>query len=307
MYPIPESIAPRALARWDADPGSLTHVATSGNAVYRFTQHGTSLILRLTHPDHRSHAHTEAELAFLRHLDRSGVRVNVPVASRAGSDAERIDAFSACVLTWAPGVVVRNDSPEWNETFFREWGRSLAAIHRAARTYDGPPRWDWRDEYLIAEARTIIPADDTEVHDELERVLDAVAALPRSRATYGMIHADYAPGNFHYVPGEGIHAFDFGNCCDHWFLSDLAISLSVLRRAPDRDRLRAWLLAGYRDVLPLDRDQLVHLDTLIQLRILYVLLSRLEWFGPEPDPAQRETLAMLRRAVLERFHWPLED
>jgi Ser/Thr protein kinase RdoA (MazF antagonist) len=307
MYPIPAEAAGRALALWNSDAGSLAHIATSGNAVYRFAEGGTPRILRLTHPSHRAHPHTEAELAFLRHLSSAGVRVNAPVPSRAGRDAEQVDGFSACVLTWTPGIVVTADSPEWDEAFFREWGRSLGAIHRAARDYGGPPRWEWTDEYLIADALAIFPADDAPVRAEFERVMAALTDLPRTRETYGMIHADYAPGNFHYVPGDGIHAFDFGNCCGHWFLSDIAISLSVLRRRPERDQLRAWLLAGYHEAFPIDRALLAHLDTFIQLRILYVLLSRLEWFGPNPDAAQRETLDLLRRAVLDRFTWPLED
>jgi hypothetical protein len=48
------------------------------------------------------------------------------------------------------------------------------------------------------------------------------------------------------------------------------------------------------------------MDALIQLRIACVLLSRLAWFGARPDEKQRATLAALRGAVLERFHWPME-
>jgi Ser/Thr protein kinase RdoA (MazF antagonist) len=305
MFDVPPGAAARALAHWPADPGSLAHVATSGNAVYRFTRDGVPHILRLTHPAHRSAAETEAELAFLEHLRASGVRANVPVASRSGRRVEIVDGVSACVLTWVPGLAVAPDSEHWNETFFREWGASLARIHAAARTYRGLPRWDWRDEGLIADADDLFPEDDTPVRAEFARVMRALEEVPRSRATYGMIHADFAPANFQYVPGEGIHAFDFGNCCTHWFASDLAISLSVLRRRPDRDRLREWLLAGYRDAGPPDAAAPGPLELLIQLRILYVLLSRLRGFGPHPNEAQRATLETLRTAVLERFAWPM--
>jgi len=32
--------------------------------------------------------------------------------------------------------------------------------------------------------------------------------------------------------------------------------------------------------------------------------SRLEWFGPDPSPERRATLAPLRALVLERVSWP---
>jgi len=306
VFDVAPDLAARALERWDGDPGSLAHLATSGNVVHRFTRDGTPCVLRLTHPDHRTPAHTEAEMAFLEHLHASGVRANVPVRSRAGRRVEVVDGVSACVLTWNPGITVAPDSEHWNEAFFREWGASLARIHAAARTYRGPARWDWRDEGLIADAGALFPANDAPVRAEFDRVMRALEGLPRPAADYGMIHADFAPANFTYVPGEGIHAFDFGNCCDHWFASDLAISLSVLRRRPERDRLRDWLLAGYDAVTPLRGDTLATLDLLMQLRILYVLLSRLRRFGPYPDAEQSTTLDLLRGAVLERFTWPLE-
>lgn len=306
----PFDVAPdfvtRAIEHWTADPGSLTHLGTSGNAVHRFTRDGVPFILRLTHPGHRTPAQTEAEMAFLDHLRACGVRANAPVRSHAGRHVEVVDGVAACVLTWMPGVLVRPDSPHWNEAFFREWGASLARIHAAARSYRGPSRWDWPEEGLIARAREIFPADDAPVRAEFERVMGELERVPRDTAGYGMIHADFAPPNFHYVPGEGIHAFDFGNCCTHWFASDLAISLSVLRRRPERDRLRDWLLDGYAGVTPIDDRTIALIGPLLQLRILYVLLSRLQGFGPHPDAEQRATLDLLRRAVLERFTWPME-
>ncbi len=95
----------------------------------------------------------------------------------------------------------------------------------------------------------------------------------------------------------------------HWnadFVREWGVSLSVLRRRSDRGRCGVWLFEGYRSVRPIDARLLPHLDTLIQLRILYVLLSRLKQFGPHPDDTQRATLAALRAAVLERFRWPME-
>jgi amicoumacin kinase len=304
MYHVGMDVAARALERWAGDPETLEHVATSGNAVYRFRDGDAQRILRLTHPGHRTLRHNEAEMAFLLHLDRQGQRVNTPLASALGRFVEEADGCSASVLTWAPGIVVTSDSPHWNEAFFREWGRNLGGIHRAATSYAGPTRWDWREEGLIVDADVLIPADDHAVREEKARILELIEAIPQPSGHYGMIHADFAPGNFHYVPGAGITSFDFGNCCNHWFVSDIAISFSVLRRYVECRRYGRWLLDGYREVFAIDATVWGALDTLLQLRILYVLLSRLRKFGPHPDSQQRRTLATLRNAVLSRFRWP---
>jgi Ser/Thr protein kinase RdoA (MazF antagonist) len=295
--------AERALEHWEADAGSLRHLATSGNAVYRFRAAGEDRILRLTDPAHRTADHNRAEMRFLQHLARAGVPACTPVPSRSGALVESFEDGSACVLTWAPGERVEPGSQYWNAAFFREWGAHLARIHRAAIGYAGPARWAWREEGLIAQAPALIPADDAVSREELERVLARLDALPRRSASYGMVHADFAPANFHYRPGTGITSFDFGNCCAHWFVSDLAISLSVLRRFPERDRYRDWILAGYREVLTPDPEAFEHLSWFLRLRIVYVYLSRLRAFGPEPDTGQREILRALRAAVAERFEW----
>jgi Ser/Thr protein kinase RdoA (MazF antagonist) len=131
------------------------------------------------------------------------------------------------------------------------------------------------------------------------------ARLPVISDTYGMTHADFGPRNFNYHPELGVTAFDFGNCCYHWYISDLAIALSTLRRWPcdERCRYRDWLLDGYQEVFPIDEKLLSNLDRFLRLRILYVYLDRLMLFGSTPTPAQQATLDELRKSVHEPFEW----
>lgn len=301
-------VARQALDLWPVAGAELTHIGTSGNASYRVDgAAGTGpWILRLTDPAHRTHEQCQAEMAFLSHLARSVVRVSVPLPSRAGHLVEAVGELSASLLSWAPGEVVGPGTPAWNEAFFREWGRSLGEIHAAAQTYDGPPRWEWHEENLIAEADRFLPADDLFARQELERLLGRLAKLPRTPESYGMTHADFGPQNFHYDPAVGITSFDFGNCCRHWFLSDLAISFTTLRREPEGDRLRRWIVEGYCERMEIHPAVWGELDTLVQLRVLYVYLSRLEAFGATDDDEQKSTLQSMRGLVASRlqFDWP---
>ena len=93
--------------------------------------------------------------------------------------------------------------------------------------------------------------------------------------------------------------FDFGNCCHHWFVSDVVISLSTLRRLPERDQYRDWLLTGYRRVRPLEGPAWEARAWFMRLRVLYVYLSRLRKFGRQPTPEERQTLEVLRALVGE--------
>jgi len=297
-------VAAAALARWDGDPATLLHVATSGNAVYQFLERGTPRILRLTDIAYRSPEHQQAEMSFLHHLEACGVRVAAPVRSRNENLVERFGDHTACVLAWAPGERVAPGSHHWNDAFVRAWGRSLGAIHAAARSYDGPPRWHWRDEVLLADAGELLPRDDAAVRAEFATVAARLDALTHSSASYGMNHADYGPQNFHWDPALGITSFDFGNCCSHAFVHDLVIATSLLWRLPDRDRWGDALMDGYRERMELDAALWEERHTFLRMRQLYVYLSRLRKFGPDPDPDQREVLRTLRAMIRSNPDWP---
>lgn len=303
MKHFDEAAAEHALSRWPHDAGTLRHLATSGNAVYAFDSDGEPRILRLSDPAYRPSDQITAEMEFLQHLEARDVRVAGPIPSHAARLVEVFDDFAAGVFAWAPGEVVAPDSPRWDEAFFRTWGRSLAEIHAAAATYAGRPRWEWRQDPIQVVANTGLSAGDAVILEALADVLQRVDAVPQNVETFGMIHADFAPQNFHYDAEGNLTAFDFGNCCMHWYAADVAISLSVLRRRADRDRLRDWLLAGYAEVLDLEFTDWSQILTFMELRRIYVYASRVMKFGPKPGEEERRTLAMLRDMVLEPLEW----
>jgi len=300
MRHFDSAVARDALSRWEGDATDLAHIATSGNAVYRFRVAGADRILRLTDLAFRSSAHQAAEMAFLGHLQACGVRANAPVPSRSGRTLELFDECTACVLTWAPGIRVDPGTEHWTPAFLREWGATLGRIHAAAQSYSGPRRWPWFEEGLITGVGRLLPAKNHRARDEFERVRDHLHALPAPRETFGMTHADFAQQNFNFEPGVGITPFDFGNCCDHWFVSDIVISLSTFRRLPERARYRDDVLAGYREVRSLSGAEWAERHWFLRLRLLYVYLSRLEMFGTRPDEEQRATLERLEGLVTRR-------
>jgi len=281
-------------------------VADSGNSVYIAEHPQARFILRLTNPTYRSRAECTGELAFINHLAACGCRVSRPIPSRNAELTEEVCEGSAVVIAslfrWAPGILVSPGERFWNRSFFEEWGRSLGELHQAARSFSPPgsaERWEWQDEILIQKRSQLIPADEPDVRDRLDDVIHDVLSLDRDATTYGMTHGDFAPQNFRFDPLNGITSFDFGNCCRHFFASDVAIAFTALRRQPDdaQQAARTAILDGYRQATTFTREQERTLPLMHSLRVHYVYLSRLYKFGPNPSDDDRKTLDALREWV----------
>ncbi len=98
-------------------------------------------------------------------------------------------------------------------------------------------------------------------------------------------------------------AFDFGNCCYHWFIADIAISLSTVRRKVNRDQIKQEFLSGYKKVrlLPPNLDAL--LDLFIRLRVVYVYLSRLHLWSHDRTLKQAQELELIKFRVHDKQGW----
>jgi Ser/Thr protein kinase RdoA (MazF antagonist) len=295
-----------ALNLWSsARQNLLVPFGTSGSSVFGVRVNGATHFLRLTRQSFRSVDDATDELSFLHHLCSHRVRVATPVPSIHDQNVEKVGDYLATLFRRAPGVRMTPEARLWNRAFFREWGRTLAFEHQAARTFCNPsPGWrrDWRREPVLVDGLKYIRAND----EQLARCVDAIfAGLDLQGDTFGevgTIHADLGPQNFRYDPELGITAFDFDNCCRHWFQYDIAVSLSVLRLRPEREQLVQWIFEGYRDVRPFPGDP-GSLHLLLRLRLLYVYCDRLYSFGVAPGPDQANNLRVFRDRLILGDVW----
>jgi Ser/Thr protein kinase RdoA (MazF antagonist) len=295
-----------ALNLWSgARRNLLVPIGTSASSVFGVRVNGATHFLRLTRQSFRSVDDVTAELSFLHHLRSHGVHVAMAIPSIHDENVEKVGDYLATLFCRAPGLQVTPEARLWNRAFFREWGRTLASQHQAARAFCNPLsgwRRDWRREPVLVEGLKHIRAND----EQLTCCIDAIlAGLDRQGDTFGevgMIHADLGPQNFRYDPELGITAFDFDNCCRHWFQYDIAVSLSVLRLRPDREQLVQWIFEGYRDLRPLPGD-LGSLRLLLRLRLLYVYCDRLYSFGVLPGPDQTNIIRGLRNRLILDDVW----
>jgi Ser/Thr protein kinase RdoA (MazF antagonist) len=283
----------------------LVPFGTSASSVFGVRTNGTTHFLRLTDRSFRSLDDVTGEMSFLAHLHSHNVQVALPILSIHGRAVEDVGDHVAALFRRAPGVRVTPEGAHWNEPLFREWGRALARQHAAARTFLNCSfgwRQDWRREPVLVEGLARIQATDNELAQISDRVLAELEAHASVLGEMGTIHADMAPQNFRYEPRLGITAFDFDNCCRHWFLFDIAVSQSVLRLRQDREKLVQWIIEGYQELRPLPGDR--HLSgLLLRLRLLYVYCDRLYSFGPTPRPAQMEILRGFRGRLISGDVW----
>lgn len=307
--------AKKAVVSWDGNPFSVVHLGDSGNSVFCFkNSQGQPQILRFTDPDFRSTNEVLAELNWVNFLHKSGVLVAQGLPTVNGIYAFPVECTSGTLIcssvAYAEGIEVQENSHHWTPTFFKEWGRNLALIHNLSAAYKPtatePKRWHWDVEVLISRAEELIPSEDETSREEFLEVVSRCKALAKSDSTYGLIHADHAPQNFRYDPDlRIITAFDFGNCCYHWFVSDLAISLSTIRRKANRELIREGLLEGYSAIreLPPDYNELI--DLFIRLRVLYVYLSRLYLWSENRTVSQEKDLNTFKNLVHLKAGWHL--
>jgi Ser/Thr protein kinase RdoA (MazF antagonist) len=305
--------AKKIVPRWGGSSSSVEHIGNHGSSIFLFKNSSDQLqILRFTDPNFRSYEEVIAELEFLNHLHRVGVGVAPSLPTKEGSLAAIVPCAVGDLICssveFAVGVDVQENTINWNPQFFHAWGRNLAEIHNASGTFhpptEGPLRWQWDTEILFAQAGNLIPSDDRASLDEFYEVLERCNALAKSSSNFGLIHADHAPQNFRYDPvARRITAFDFGNSCYHWFIADIAISLSTVRRKQNRNEIRENILNGYSTARTLPPNAIDLINLFIRLRVVYVYLSRLHMWSGRRTPEQEQTLVELKTRVHAKTGW----
>ncbi|HDR4606101.1 MULTISPECIES: phosphotransferase enzyme family protein [Bacillus] len=188
---------------------------------------GEDYVLRLTHSSHRSKKEVEAELDFLRYVAEHGAKVAGPLYSKSQNLVEEIRAedetfFFASLFTYAKGEQVKGEeSPYWGDIYFEAWGKAIGQLHRLTMNY---PKTDYRDTWEEDESGIVNELEDDQVKKIAAVLMDEIKALPIERETFGLMHGDIHPGNFHY-DGKELTIFDFDDAAYNYFIHDLAMVL----------------------------------------------------------------------------------
>jgi len=213
------------------------------------------------------------ELDLLTYLHQQLISVSHPLPRRDGdflgvlSAPEGTRPFS--LFSYADGKAVRSLTAKHMQVV----GRRVAELHRTADGFTTPhTRYHLDLELLIDRPLKLIGScmgesrrTDFHLLTELaEQLKDSVLDLPRSGASYGVIHADVHEGNLHFIDDDECVFFDFDHCGYGWRAYEIAVSLTGESRE-NRDAL----LQGYQSVRRLDEAELAAIPPFMKIRQIW--------------------------------------
>jgi Ser/Thr protein kinase RdoA (MazF antagonist) len=192
----------------------------------------------------------------------------------------------------------------------------IAQLHNAAResgwSEGSLRRPSWQEESVVRNFKLYVPQSEALVRTAFARVIRELNALPRSRASYGLIHADLNHDNLFFDDGRLV-VFDFDDCCFCWFAYDLAVAIyhlpaSETQNATNANAQRAfrWLLRGYGRVAQFDPEWLEWVPLFLRWRDLLIygfFYEQLE-IDSLPELFRKKFVAMRERIELGR---PIAD
>ncbi|MBS4197201.1 phosphotransferase enzyme family protein [Lederbergia citri] len=241
----------------------LTHIGGNVNKVYQYpAENGhPSRIVRLSNQNWRNEEEALAELHFMKYLFDNGVSVPKIFPSKAGKLVENVTGgYHASMFAKAPGRIPTED--DWDENMFINWGRIVGQMHLLTKSYVPIPnvkRRDWTEEPWMDMMRHL-PNDEPIARQRATEMLNWLETLPKDTKNYGLVHCDLHGHNIFVTRDGAITAFDFDDCCYHWFAYDIAIILySVILRYNRQDKMSDsideyvawfldWFLKGYQEV-----------------------------------------------------------
>jgi Ser/Thr protein kinase RdoA (MazF antagonist) len=282
-----DTILQAAMGRYGIAPGQIRLLDGFESFIYEFQRGGEATILRIGHSLRRSVPLICGEVDWINYLAAGGASVARAVPSARGNLVERLEDgrgghFLATAFVKAQGKAPRRS--DWTPPWVEAYGALLGRIHRLSRGYEPPdPAWKrpaW-DAPAMLEVERQLPADDVVVLERYRALIAHLGHLPRTPASYGLIHQDAHGGNLR-VDGSGrITLFDFDDCVYSWYANDVAIVLFYAAMwDEDTTAFSRWFmrpfLRGYRREADLDPAWLAEIPYFLKLREidLYAVIHR---------------------------------
>ncbi len=251
-----EVVAATAVEQYGVGAASLSRLGGLDTINYRVDAGGgRRFLLRLHDPARHAPALVASELQWLAHLTAdTELILPRPVRNRRGQTVTVVEAppghETVCtLLRWVEGEPLGG---AFTDEHARQAGEVMARLHASAFR---PPPGFAREvcdaayfarclELLLAACGEELAPDDVRAMQHGTRALTAlVRRLPRTPATFGLIHADFHPGNY-VMHGDELRVIDFGRCAFGYHAFDIATALEL-----DEARRNAFL-AGYASIRP---------------------------------------------------------
>lgn len=295
-------LARHALAIWRHDEDTLVErmkwFRISSNAVYPFDRDGRLCFLRMAPAEEKESLELLGEIDFLEYLNRCGYPAMRPIPAENGERLLLLDTpwgvWYASVFEGVPGCPLE-DLP-MTAQLAEAYGGALGRLHELSMRYHSPVKRRSEREVLSWTRQTLgryaAPAQLLERADEVAQQL---AALPRMRTQYGLIHYDFEPDNV-FWDGERFSVIDFEDGMLHFYAADVAQALDELPEAYHKA-----FLQGYRAVCPDVYTAVGDLQLMRHFRDLYSCARLLHCLSEKPVP-EPNWMPQLTSRLEQRLH-----
>lgn len=228
------------------------------NKVFRCIKANSTgeVFLRVTPVAFRSRELIEAEVQWLEALAEAGVAVGRPLRSRNGERSVELELQSGeqKELGLGQGKYVATaflsvggrpaERPvDFTPGVVRAWAQMVARLHKFNREYepDSFKRLSWGEDRVLQTALRDNSPQTAMFRSKLSALMKWMEAVPKSVEVFGLTHADLHIANFHVLREDPVEigVFDFDDCCYHWYVHDLAVAVTQLRKQRIEDSLNA--------------------------------------------------------------------
>ena len=280
-----EDILNQAMKRYAADRGQMEERDGFESFIYQFCRDSKEYILRLSHSLRRSENLIRGEVDWINYLAENGVTVAGAIMSQNGKLVEAInDGHGGHFLATAFVKIDGRQAGEvgWSPKLYQTYGRLLGKMHALTKDYQPKDplarRPQWEDS---ANTECVKHLPESLVRKRYWAVMDQVAALPRDRDSFGLIHYDAHGSNMLVDKDGNICLFDFDDSLHSWFVCDIAIVLFYMTVGKEQDNasveeFMTHFLAGYAKENRLDPKWLKEIPHFLKIREidLYAVIHR---------------------------------
>ena len=148
----------------------------------------------------------------------------------------RAEAASAICMSAAPGRPALKPD-DFTRPVIAGWATLLAGLQGHARDFICVPpaaRQAWHQDRVYLVARQAQLPEVAPARAMLDELTSWMHSLPTPADAYGLTHADLHLSNL-AVAGQGsmplVTAFDFDDSCLHFFIHDVAVAVTSIRKA----------------------------------------------------------------------------
>ncbi|MBL8268442.1 phosphotransferase enzyme family protein [Steroidobacter sp.] len=311
------ALATAALAHWPGDFGAPVLIKYRENAVFSVTRSdGTCAALRVHRHAYHSDAALHSELFWMSELARVGMQVPPIVPTAAGGLFVHVGApgvpekRQVDMLGWLSGKPIGSAESGLSleegvsERLYHSAGRLAAQLHNHSTAMTLPSaftRHSWCEQGLLSDAplwgrfwelAALSPEERAVLTEARFKAAEDLAALGKSSAAFGMIHADFVPENL-LNDGGRLQLIDFDDAGFGWHMFELATALYWTLDEPNYPSICRALFDGYRSERPLSPAHEAMLP-------LFLFLRGSTYLGWLQTRAETQTARELGPLLIER-------